>query len=73
MKCKADNVNPMQLLEFYKNENKELGYNLMVEKMVVTQYRNLIDELIANHPELEKEVTNGSNSTPVDTGREQKH
>lgn len=68
----ADKINPMALLEFYKNENKELTYNLTIEKMVNNQYRELLNNLIKKYPELEKEVTNGSNSTQSDARRKQK-
>lgn len=67
METKADSINPAKVINFLRQENEDLRYNLTLEKLINNQYRELLANLIAKHPELEKEVAvNGSNDKQAD-------
>lgn len=71
MKTKADTVEISDVLNFYRNKAEQMEYSYTIEKMVNKKYQSLLQELVNNHPELEKEVM-GDDGTQAKSGPKQK-
>lgn len=71
METKADNLDPIKLINYYKQQLAETQYNLFAQNLLNNQLRELIAEIVANHPELEEEVKNGSSNQQINAGRKQ--
>lgn len=64
-----DKIDPIELVYMYRKEVEQAQYDLKISQILNKKYLQIINKIFKDHPEIEKEVNNGTDGKSSESRR----